>query len=113
MYEHGGPEVLRYEDIVVASPGAGEVRVRHVAIGLNFADTYSRSGLYPAKLPSGIGVEAAGVIVEVGEGITEFRVGDRVTYTGSAPGAYSTQRTMKASALIALPDGIELRPPPR
>ena len=106
MYEHGGPEVLRYEDIEVASPGPQEVRVRHEAIGLNFADTYSRTGLYPAKLPSGIGVEAAGVIVEVGDAVTQFRIGDRVTYTGSAPGAYSTERTMKVTSLIALPDSI-------
>ena len=88
-YETGGPEVLRVEQIAVGEPGPGEVRVRHVAVGLNFADTYFRTGLYPAPLPAGMGVEAAGVVEAVGAGVTDFAAGDRVTYTGSPLGAYS------------------------
>ncbi|WP_280299509.1 quinone oxidoreductase family protein [Nocardia neocaledoniensis] len=107
FYEVGGPEVLRWEDVEVGAPGPGEVRVRHEAVGMNFADTYFRTGLYPAPLPAGMGVEAAGVIEAVGTGVTGFAVGDRVTYTGSPLGAYSTERVMPAEHLIALPDGID------
>ncbi|MEU4837526.1 quinone oxidoreductase family protein [Nocardia testacea] len=107
FYETGGPEVLRWEEVEVGEPGPGEVRVRHEAVGLNFADTYFRSGLYPAALPAGMGVEAAGVIEAVGPGVAGFEVGARVTYTGSPLGAYSTERVMPAEHLIALPDGIE------
>ena len=105
-YETGAPEVLRYEAVEVGDPGPGEVRVRHHAVGLNFADTYFRSGLYPAALPTGMGVEAAGVIEAVGPGDSDFAVGDRITYTGSPLGAYSTERVMPADSLIKLPDGI-------
>ncbi|WP_189023905.1 quinone oxidoreductase family protein [Nocardia rhizosphaerihabitans] len=106
FYEVGGPEVLRREDVEVGDPGPGEVRIRHEAVGLNFADTYFRTGLYPAPLPAGMGVEAAGVIEAVGPEVTGFAAGDRVTYTGSPLGAYSTERVMPAEHLIALPDGI-------
>ncbi|WP_063057630.1 quinone oxidoreductase family protein [Nocardia sienata] len=106
FYETGGPEVLCWEDVEVGEPGPGEVRVRHEAVGLNFADTYFRSGLYPAALPAGMGVEAAGVIDAVGPGVEGFEAGDRVTYTGSPLGAYSTERVMPAEHLLALPDGI-------
>ncbi|WP_067841252.1 quinone oxidoreductase family protein [Nocardia lijiangensis] len=106
FYETGGPEVLRWEDAEVGEPGPGEVRIRHEAVGLNFADTYFRTGLYPAALPAGMGVEAAGVIEAVGPGVTGFRTGDRVTYTGSPLGAYSTERVMGAEHLIALPEEI-------
>jgi NADPH2:quinone reductase len=105
-YETGAPEVLRYEAVEVGEPGPGEVRIRHHAVGLNFADTYFRSGLYPAALPAGMGVEAAGVIEAVGAGVADFATGDRVTYTGSPLGAYSTERVMPANSLIKLPDGI-------
>src|SRR6516162_3632450 len=105
-YETGAHEVLRYEAVEVGDPGPGEVRVRHHAVGLNFADTYFRSGLYPAALPTGMGVEAAGVIEAVGPGDSDFAVGDRITYTGSPLGAYSTERVMPADSLIKLPDGI-------
>ncbi|MGW3666695.1 quinone oxidoreductase family protein [Streptomyces sp. NPDC005141] len=104
--ETGGPEVLRREEVVVGDPGPGEVRVRHHAVGLNFADTYFRTGLYPATLPAGLGVEAAGVVEAVGKGVTQVTEGDRVTYTGSPLGAYSTERVMPAGSLIRLPDGI-------
>lgn len=106
FYEAGGPEVMQWEGVDVGEPGPGEVRVRHEAVGLNFADTYFRSGLYPAPLPAGMGVEAAGVVEEVGPQVSGFRAGDRVTYTGSPLGAYSTERVMPAEHLIPLPEGI-------
>lgn len=106
FYEAGGPDVLRLEDVPVGTPGQGEVRIRHEAIGLNFADTYFRLGYYPVPLPNGMGVEAAGTIEAVGEGVDGFAVGDRVTYTGSALGAYSTERVMSAAPLFHLPDAI-------
>ena len=104
----GGPEVLELEDVQVGRPGPGEARVRHAAVGLNFADTYFRSGLYPVALPAGIGVEAAGVVEEVGEGVTHVKPGDRVTYTGfvNTLGAYSTERLIPAAPLIRLPAEI-------
>lgn len=102
----GPPDVLRWEAVDVGSPGPGEVRVRHEAVGLNFADTYFRSGLYPAELPAGMGVEAAGVIEAVGPDVEGFSEGNRVTYTGSPLGAYSTERIMPAEPLIKLPEGI-------
>ncbi|MGX1507887.1 UNVERIFIED_CONTAM: NADPH2:quinone reductase [Streptomyces graminofaciens] len=104
--ETGGPDVLTWEEVTVGGPGPGEVRIRHVAVGLNFADTYFRTGLYPVRLPDGIGVEASGVVEAVGEGVTHVAEGDRVTYTGSPLGAYSTERVMPASHLIKLPDEI-------
>ncbi|WP_035950527.1 quinone oxidoreductase [Frankia sp. EUN1f] len=106
FYQAGDPEVLRWEAAEVGDPGPGEVRIRHEAVGLNFADTYFRTGLYPAELPAGLGVEAAGVLEAVGPGVDGFSVGDRVTYTGSPLGAYSTARVMPAASLIGLPDGI-------
>lgn len=106
FYRTGGPEVLEWEALEVGEPGPGEVRIRHHAVGLNFADTYFRSGLYPAPLPAGMGVEASGVVEAVGAGVTDFAEGDRVTYTGSPLGAYSTERVMAAEHLIKLPDWI-------
>ncbi|MFE7313358.1 quinone oxidoreductase family protein [Streptomyces sp. NPDC057555] len=106
FHETGGPEVLRWEQVEVGEPGPGEVRVRHHAVGLNFADTYFRTGLYPATLPAGLGVEGAGVVEAVGAGVTGFAEGDRVTYTGSPLGAYSTERVMPVDSLIRLPDAI-------
>ncbi|MDH4584469.1 quinone oxidoreductase [Pseudomonas sp. BN415] len=108
FYETGGPEVLRYEEVEVADPGPGEVRIRHVAVGLNYADTYFRNGTYPIPLPNGIGVEAAGVVVAVGEGVSNVALGDRVTYTGflNTLGAYSTERLVSAAPLIKLPETI-------
>ena len=108
LYETGGPEVLRYEDVEVGQPGPGQVRMRHVAVGLNYADTYFRNGTYPVPMPSGIGVEAAGVVQELGEGVTHLAVGDRVTYTGfiDTLGAYSTERLISAAPLIRLPETI-------
>ena len=106
FHQTGGPEVLRLEAVEIGDPGPGEVRVRHVAVGLNFADTYFRSGLYPAPLPAGLGVEAAGVIEAIGPGVEDFAPGDRIAYTGSPLGAYSTARVMPAASLVRLPDTI-------
>jgi len=105
----GVPEVLRLEDVAVGEPGPGEVRLRHVAVGLNFADTYFRNGTYPIPLPAGMGVEAAGIVEAVGAGVTNVAVGDKVTYTGflNTLGAYSTARIIAAAPLIKLPEGIE------
>jgi len=104
----GGPEVLEREDIEVGEPGPGDVRLRQVAVGLNFADIYFRTGLYAAELPSGIGTEAAGVVEAVGPGVEGLMAGDRVTYTGAynTLGAYSTSRLIPAAPLIKLPDAI-------
>ncbi|MDM0052897.1 quinone oxidoreductase [Variovorax sp. J22R115] len=108
LAQTGGPEVLRCEDIEVGRPGPGQVRLRHVAVGLNYADTYFRDGTYPVPMPSGLGVEAAGVVQEVGEGVAHLAVGDRVTYTGfiDTLGAYSTERLISAAPLIRLPETI-------
>ncbi|WP_434034754.1 quinone oxidoreductase family protein [Cupriavidus sp. a3] len=108
FYETGGPEVLRYEEVEVGEPGPGQVLLRHEAVGLNFADIYFRTGLYPAPLPSGIGTEGAGVVMAVGPDVTNVSVGDRVTYTGAynTLGAYCTERLIPAAPLIKLPDGI-------
>lgn len=106
FHETGGPDVLRIEEVAVGDPGPGEVRVRHRAVGCNFADTYFRSGYYPAQLPAGIGVEGAGVIEAVGEGVPDFAPGDRVAYNGSPLGAYSEARVMPAAPLFKLPEAI-------
>mgnify|MGYP001551585614 CR=1 FL=1 len=107
--EIGGPEVLRCEEVDVGEPGPGQVRLKHGAVALNFADTYFRSGLYPAPLPAGIGSEACGTVTAVGAGVTNVKVGDRVTYTGAhnTLGAYSTERLIDAAPLIHLPDAID------
>ena len=107
--EIGGPEVLRCEEVNVGEPGPGQVRLKHGAVALNFADTYFRSGLYPAPLPAGIGSEACGTVTAVGAGVTNVKVGDRVTYTGAhnTLGAYSTERLIDAAPLIHLPDAID------
>ena len=106
LHRTGGPEVLQYEEVAVGDPDPGEVRIRHAAVGLNFADTYFRNGLYPAPVPCGLGVEASGVVDAIGTGVTNVAAGDRVTYTGSPLGAYSTARIMPAASLIRLPAAI-------
>ena len=106
FHEAGGPEVLVWESVDLAAPGPGEVRIRHTAVGLNFVDIYTRSGLYPVPLPSGLGSEAAGVVEEVGPGVADLKPGDRVAY-GSAPlGAYAEARLIAADRLLKLPDTI-------
>jgi NADPH:quinone reductase len=104
--ENGGPEVIRWADIDLPPPAPGEVRMRNTAIGLNYIDTYHRSGLYPVKFPSGLGMEAAGVVQSLGEGVTGFTVGDRVCTFGPALGAYTTERNIAAATLFHTPDGI-------
>jgi len=107
IHEHGGPKVLRWEDVTVGDPGPGEVRLRHRAVGLNFIDVYHRTGLYPVpSLPSGLGMEAAGVVEAVGEGVSDFTVGQRVAYASPPVGAYADVRLMPADRVVALPDSI-------
>ncbi len=106
-FKNGGPEVMEYVDVEVGEPGAGEARVRHHAIGLNYIDVYFRTGLYPQPLPSGIGMEGAGVVEAIGPGVTEVKVGDRVAYACRPPGAYAEARVMRAADLVVLPDAID------
>jgi NADPH:quinone reductase len=101
----GGPEVLSYEDVELAPPAPGQVRVRHTAIGVNFIDTYHRSGLYKLPLPSGLGTEAAGVVDALGEGVATLKKGDRVAYAGTL-GAYAEANNVTADKLVKLPDGV-------
>src|SRR6266581_6543741 len=107
--ETGGPEVLRWEELALPEPGPGEARVRHHAVGLNFIDIYHRSGLYPLPLPSGIGLEGAGVVEAVGSGVAELRPGDRVAYAGGPVGAYAEARNLPADRLVPLPAAIDFK----
>ncbi len=106
FHQPGGPEVLRWENVDLPAPAAGEARVRHHAVGLNYIDTYHRTGLYPLPLPSGIGLEGAGVVEAVGEGVSEVAVGDRVAYAGGPVGAYAEVRNIPAHRLLKLPETI-------
>ncbi|MDQ0137633.1 NADPH2:quinone reductase [Neorhizobium galegae] len=106
LTSQGDPDVLKMTELDLAAPGAGEVLMRQTAIGLNFMDVYFRNGSYPLTLPSGVGAEAVGVVEAVGEGVTEFSLGDRVAYGGSAPGSYATHRLMPAARLVKVSDGI-------
>ena len=105
---NGGPEVIKIEEITLDKPGNDEVLIEHVAIGLNYIDNYHRSGLYPLKLPTGIGLEASGIIKEVGPNVSNFSVGDKVAYAALPLGAYSTHRIYPTKSLIKVPDGIDL-----
>ena len=107
FHKTGGPEVLVWEEVQLGKPGPGEARIRHTAVGLNFVDIYNRSGLYPAQLPSGLGGEAAGVVEEVGAGVTDLKPGDRVAYGAAPLGAYAEARLIPADRLLKLPDGID------
>jgi NADPH2:quinone reductase len=106
LHRTGGPEVLQWDEVGVGEPGEGEARVRHTAIGVNFIDTYHRSGLYPLPLPSGLGSEGAGVVEAVGPGVAHVKPGDRVAYAGGSPGSYAQVRLMPADRLVKLPEGI-------
>jgi len=107
FHKTGGPEVLQWEEVSVGKPGPGEARVRHTAVGLNYVETYFRSGLYPApSMPSGLGTEAAGLVEEVGAGVSDVKPGDRVAYVGGPLGAYSEVRVMPAERLVVLPKNI-------
>ena len=107
VHQTGGPEVLRWEKVELPAPAAGEVRLRHTAVGLNFLDTYHRSGLYPVALPAVLGSEAAGVVEALGEGVTTVREGDRVAYASAPIGAYAEARNVPAAFLVKLPDFID------
>ena len=106
--KNGGPEVMKIEEITLGKPGNDEVLIKHVAIGLNYIDNYHRSGLYPLKLPTGIGLEASGIIKEVGPNVSNFSVGDKVAYSAIPLGAYSTHRIFPTKNLVKVPDGIDL-----
>ena len=103
----GGPDVLRWEDVEVGDPGEGQARIRHTAVGVNYIDTYHRSGLYPIPLPGGLGSEAAGVVEAVGPGVTVVKPGDRVAYAGGPPGSYSEVRLIPAHILVPIPEGFD------
>ena len=104
----GGPEVLEFKDIQLEDPKSGEVLIKNEAIGLNYIDTYHRSGLYPVELPSNIGMEGAGVIEKVGPDVNDFKVGDKVAYASMPIGSYSTHRIFPTKKLVKVPEGIEL-----
>lgn len=106
IHETGGPDVMRWESVEVGDPGPGEVRLRHTAVGVNYIDTYHRSGLYPVPLPAIVGVEGAGVVEALGEGVTGLSVGARVAYGAAPIGGYSEARLIPADRLIALPEGV-------
>lgn len=109
IHQTGGPEVMSWEEVSVGAPGPGEARVKHAAVGLNFIDTYHRTGLYPLSLPSGLGLEGAGTVEAVGEGVTSLKPGDRVAYAGGPLGAYAEERLIPADRLLKLPDSIDFR----
>jgi NADPH2:quinone reductase len=107
--QHGGPEVIQWVDVDLPDPGPGEVRIRSTAVGLNFIEIYQRTGLYPLKLPSGLGTESVGVVEALGEGVTDVAVGDRVGTFGPTIGSYATHRNLLAENLIKLPDSVDDR----
>tara|TARA_B100000674_G_C37893504_1_gene940160 strand:- start:173 stop:1144 length:972 start_codon:yes stop_codon:yes gene_type:complete len=107
--KNGGPEVLELKDISLEKPKADEVTIEHKAIGLNYIDTYHRSGLYPLKLPTAIGAEGAGIIIEIGSSIKDFKVGDRVSYAGAPLGSYSTHRNYPTNNLVKIPDSVDFK----
>jgi NADPH:quinone reductase len=109
IHSFGGPEVLRWESVDVPEPGAGQVRVRHTAIGLNFIDTYERTGLYVVTLPAVLGREAAGVVEAVGPRVNQVKVGDRVAYALNSSGAYSEARVLPVERLVRIPEGVDDR----
>ena len=102
----GGPEVLEITDIKLEAPGSDQIKVKNIAIGLNYIDTYHRSGMYPVPLPSGIGLEGAGIITEVGPNVSELSIGDNVVYAGGTPSAYAEERILPAQIAVKIPDGI-------
>lgn len=106
IHQAGGPEVLRWEEVVVPAPAAGEATIRHAAVGLNFIDVYHRTGLYPQIMPARLGLEGAGVVEALGDGVTDLQVGDRVAYAGGPVGAYAEVRNIPAHRLLKLPDTI-------
>ncbi|UIF90047.1 quinone oxidoreductase [Cupriavidus sp. UYPR2.512] len=106
IQETGGPEVMKWVDVDLPEPGPREIRVRHETVGLNFIDVYFRTGLYPMPLPGGIGMEAAGTVIAIGEEVRRFTIGDRVAYAGRTPGAYAMERTVPEDEVVLLPDSV-------
>ena len=104
---YGGPEAMQLDELTIGEPGPGEIRIRHHACGLNFIDVYQRTGLYANPLPLALGMEGAGVVEAVGEGVTHLKVGDRAAYASQPPGAYSEARVMPARCVCKLPDEID------
>jgi len=109
VHQPGGPEVMQWEEVTVGDPGPGQARVRHTAVGLNYIDTYHRSGLYKLPMPTALGSEGAGIVEAVGADVTDIKAGDRVAYSGGAPGAYAELRVMPVDRLVKLPDGVAER----
>jgi NADPH2:quinone reductase len=105
--QYGGPEAMKLVELPVGEPGPGEIRIRHEACGLNFIDVYQRTGLYQNPLPLTLGMEGAGIVEAVGEGVTHLKVGDRAAYASNPPGAYSQARVMPAKTVCRLPDAID------
>jgi len=106
FHKPGGPEVMRLEDVDLAAPAAGEIQVKHTAIGLNYIDTYHRSGLYPLPLPHGLGMEGAGTVAAIGTGVSGLSVGDRIAYAAPPPGSYAEARNIEATKVVKIPDGV-------
>ena len=106
LHEHGGPEVLRVDEVTLAAPAPNEVTIRHHAVGMNFIDIYFRTGLYPHPLPHGLGFEGAGVVQAVGAEVTHLKVGDRVAYGQSPIGAYAEAHNVPAALVVKLPKGV-------
>ena len=109
IHQPGGPEVMRWEEVAVGDPAPGEARIRHTAVGLNYIDTYHRSGLYPLPMPAGLGMEGSGVVEAVGANVADLKPGDRVAYAGGPVGAYCQVRCLPADRLLKLPDEIDFR----
>ncbi len=106
IHEQGGPEVMKWETVDVAAPGPGQVSITHKAVGLNYIDCYHRSGLYPLPMPAGIGMEGAGIVDAVGDGVTDINTGDRVAYAAGPPGSYAEKRVIEAAKVVKLPNTI-------
>jgi NADPH2:quinone reductase len=107
MHEQGGPEVMKLEEVDLAAPAAGQIQVKHTAIGLNYIDTYHRSGLYPLELPCGLGMEGAGVVAAVGDGVSSLKIGDRIAYAAPPPGSYAEARNIEETKVVKIPDGVD------
>ena len=107
MHTQGGPEVMKLEEVDLAAPAAGQIQVKHTAIGLNYIDTYHRSGLYKLELPSGLGMEGAGTVAAIGDGVKSLKVGDRIAYAAPPPGSYAEARNIEETKVVKVPDGVD------
>jgi NADPH:quinone reductase len=107
MHTQGGPEVMKLEEVDLAAPAAGQIQVKHTAIGLNYIDTYHRSGLYKLELPSGLGMEGAGTVAAIGDGVSSVKVGDRIAYAAPPPGSYAEARNIEETKVVKIPDGVD------